>query len=215
MAKRLSRLVQTKEIDHVQHRPIRHLHPRRPHREAPRLRRHAARRARRVRPAQGSRRGAGRAARGRGAAASTTSTPATSTARTSPTSSSARRCTPIPTISSSSPRSARGAATDGSWIPALLARRTDAGGARQPAQSRARRARRRQPARSCSTCMAPPKARSRRRSPSLAELQRQGLVRHIGLSNVTADADRGRTRGSPRSSACRTSTTWRIATTTR
>ena len=35
---------------------------------------------------------------------------------------------------------------DGSWNSGLLARRTDAGGARQPAQSRARRARRRQPA---------------------------------------------------------------------
>ena len=33
--------------------------------------------------------------------------------------------------------------------------------------------------------MGPPKGRSRRRSRSLAELQRQGLVRHIGLSNVT------------------------------
>ena len=47
----------------------------------------------------------------------------------------------------------------------------------------------------------------------LAELQRQGLVRHIGLSNVTADADRGRAPDLPRSSACRTSTIWRIGPT--
>ena len=100
----------SEEIDHVQHRQSRHIHPRRPHREAARLRRHAARRARRVRAAEGSRRRARGAARGGRAAASTTSTPATSTARTSPIRSSARRCTPIPTISSSSPRSAPGAA---------------------------------------------------------------------------------------------------------
>ena len=50
---------------------------------------------------------------------------------------------------------------------------------------------------------------------ALAELQRQGLVRHIGLSNVTRDADRGRARHLPRSSACRTTTISRIATTTR
>ena len=49
----------------------------------------------------------------------------------------------------------------------------------------------------------------------LAELQRQGLIRHIGLSNVTADADRRRTRASARSSACRTTTTSPTATTTR
>ena len=49
----------------------------------------------------------------------------------------------------------------------------------------------------------------------LAELQRQGLVRHIGLSNVTPGADRGRTRASARSSACRTTTIWRIGTTMR
>lgn len=47
----------------------------------------------------------------------------------------------------------------------------------------------------------------------LADLQRQGLVRHIGLSNVTS---RQITEGvgSPRSSACRTSTIWRIGPTT-
>ena len=146
IGKRLSAASSSKETDHDQHRQIRHLHPRRPHREAARLRRHAARRARRVRPAEGSRRGARRAARGGRAAASITSTPATSTARTSPTSSSARRCIPIPTISSSSPRSARGAARTRSWLPAFSPRGTDAGGARQPAQSRPRRARRRQPA---------------------------------------------------------------------
>ena len=92
-------------------------------REAARLRRHAARRARRVRPAEGPRRRAGRAARGRRRAASTTSTPATSTARMSPTRSSARRCIPIRTTWSSSPRSAPGAATDGSWLPAFSPRR--------------------------------------------------------------------------------------------
>ena len=121
---------------------------------------------------------------------------------------------PIPTISSSSPRSARGAATDGSWLPAFspeeltqavhdnlrnlgldvldvvnLRIMFDAHG---PAEG---------------SIEAPLTV--------LAELQRQGLVRHIGLSNVTPDADRGRTRGSPRSSACRTSTIWRIAPTTR
>ena len=99
-----------KETDHVQHRQGRRVQARRPHGQAARLRRHAARRARRVRPAEGSRRRRGRAARGGRAAASTTSTPAISTARTSPIRSSARRCIPIPTISSSSPRSAPGAA---------------------------------------------------------------------------------------------------------
>ena len=38
---------------------------------------------------------------------------------------------------------------------------------------------------SCSTSTGLPKDRSRRRSLALAKLQRQGLVRHIGLSNVT------------------------------
>ena len=52
---------------------------------------------------------------------------------------------------------------DGSWIPAFSPRGADAGGARQPAQPRPRRARRRQPAHACSTCTARPKARSRRR----------------------------------------------------
>jgi pyridoxine 4-dehydrogenase len=49
---------------------------------------------------------------------------------------------------------------------------------------------------------------------ALAELQRQGLVRHIGLSNVTPAqvADGAASAASP---ACRTSTTSCIATTTR
>ena len=46
----------------------------------------------------------------------------------------------------------------------------------------------------------------------LAELQRQGLVRHIGLSNVTP-AQIAEGRRIARSSACRTSTIWRIAAT--
>ena len=50
---------------------------------------------------------------------------------------------------------------------------------------------------------------------ALAELQRQGLVRHIGFSNVTRDADRRGPRDPADRRACRTSTTWRIATTTR
>jgi pyridoxine 4-dehydrogenase len=48
----------------------------------------------------------------------------------------------------------------------------------------------------------------------LAELQRKGLVRHIGLSNVTPRRSR-KGAGSARSSACRTCTIWRIGTTTR
>jgi pyridoxine 4-dehydrogenase len=48
----------------------------------------------------------------------------------------------------------------------------------------------------------------------LAELQRQGLVRHIGLSNVTR-TQIAEGRAIARSSACRTSTTSRTATTTR
>ena len=59
----------------------------------------------------------------------------------------------------------------------------------------------------------PPKGRSRRRSPSLAELQRKGLVRHIGLSNVTP-TQIAEGRRIARSSACRTTTTSRIAPTT-
>ena len=50
---------------------------------------------------------------------------------------------------------------------------------------------------------------------ALAELQRQGLIRHLGLSNVTAGPGRGGARRSPRSSACRTTTTSPTATTTR
>ena len=42
---------------------------------------------------------------------------------------------------------------------------------------------------------------------ALAELQRQGLVRHIGLSNVTP-TQIAEAQGIARSSACRTSTTW-------
>ena len=65
------------------------------------------------------------------------------------------------------------------------------------------------------TFKGPPKGRSRRRSTVLAELQRQGLVRHVGLSNVTptqiaegAQDLRHRLRAEP-------STTSRIVTTTR
>jgi pyridoxine 4-dehydrogenase len=47
----------------------------------------------------------------------------------------------------------------------------------------------------------------------LADLRRKGLIRHIGLSNVTAAQVAGRRR-SPRSCACRITTTWRAATTT-
>ena len=42
----------------------------------------------------------------------------------------------------------------------------------------------------------------------------QGLIRHIGLSNVTP-AQVAEAARSARSSACRTTTTWRTATTTR
>ena len=49
----------------------------------------------------------------------------------------------------------------------------------------------------------------------LAELQQQGLVRHIGLSNVTPAQVEARPRHRARSSACRTSTISRIAATTR
>ena len=49
---------------------------------------------------------------------------------------------------------------------------------------------------------------------ALAELQRQGLVRHIGLSNVTP-AQIADGRRSARSLAYRTCTTWRIGMTTR
>ncbi len=49
-----------------------------------------------------------------------------------------------------------------------------------------RRARRRQPAHHVRRACGPPKDRSRRSSTALAELQQQGLIRHLGLSNVTA-----------------------------
>ncbi len=50
---------------------------------------------------------------------------------------------------------------------------------------------------------------------ALADLQKQGLIRHLGLSNVTS-AQVAQARGiAPRRSACRTFTTWPIATTTR
>ncbi len=174
-------------IDHV-----RHLHPRRPQREAPRLWRHAARRSRRVRPAQGSRRGTRGAARGGRAAASITSTPAISTVRTSPTRSSAKRCIPIPTISSSSPRSAPGAArTDHGFRPSSPEELTQRG-PRQSPQSRRRCARRRQPAHACSSVHGPAEGSIEAPLTVLAELQQQGLVRHIGLEQRHADADRRR-----------------------
>ena len=46
---------------------------------------------------------------------------------------------------------------------------------------------------------------------TLAELQRQGLVRHIGLSNVTPTQIADGASSSARSRACRTCTTWRTA----
>ena len=49
----------------------------------------------------------------------------------------------------------------------------------------------------------------------LAELQRQGLIRHIGLSNVTPTQVAEGARHRARSSACRTTTTSPTATTTR
>ena len=50
---------------------------------------------------------------------------------------------------------------------------------------------------------------------ALAELQRQGLVRHIGLSNVTADASRGRRKDLRDRLRAESSTTSPIATMTR
>ena len=170
---------------------------RRPHREAHGLRRHAARRARACsgRPRTATPRSPCCARRWR--AASTTSTPATTTARTSPTSSSARRCIPIPTISSSSPRSAPGAATTrrGSrrFAPTELTQAVHD----NLRNLGARRARRRQPAHHGRRRTARPRARSRRRSPRWPSCSAQGLVRHIGLSNVTADAGRRRRGASP------------------
>jgi pyridoxine 4-dehydrogenase len=48
----------------------------------------------------------------------------------------------------------------------------------------------------------------------LADLRRKGLIRHIGLSNVTAAQRWPRRRRSPTSCASRTTTTWPTATTT-
>ena len=50
---------------------------------------------------------------------------------------------------------------------------------------------------------------------ALAELQRQGLIRHLGLSNVTSTQLEQGAQHRARSSACRTTTTSSIATTTR
>ncbi len=46
----------------------------------------------------------------------------------------------------------------------------------------------------------------------LAELKRQGLIRHLGLSNVSPRAVGRGSDGLRRSSACRTCTTWRTGT---
>ena len=163
----------------------RHLHPRRPHREAPGLRRHAARRARRVRAAEGPRRGARRAARGGGE-------------RRRP-----HRHQRLLRPARHQPDHPRGAASlsgrsrhrhqgrrparRGRLVdPGLLARGADAGGARQPAQPR------RSTCSTSSTCACmfdvhgPAEGSIEAPLTVLAELQRQGLVRHIGLSNVTA-----------------------------
>ena len=103
---------------------------------------------------------------------------------------------------------------DGSWLPAFSPRRTDAGGARQSAQSRPRRARGRQPAQHV------------RRASTGRRLDR-GAAHGAGRTAAAgpgaphrpeqrhADADRGRTPDLRRSSACRTTTISRIATTTR
>ena len=201
-------------MDHDRHRQGRHLRARRPHREAPRLRRHAARRAGRVRAAEGPRRRASRCCARPWRAASTTSTPATSTARTSPTRSSARRCIPIRTISSSSPRSAPGAArTARGCRPSRAEELTQAVhdnlrnlgldvldvvnlrimfDVHGPAEG----------------SIEAPLTVAGRPAAAGAGAPYRPQQRH-------ADAGRGGARASPRSSACRTSTTSRIATTTR
>ena len=53
----------------------------------------------------------------------------------------------------------------------------------------------------------------RRALTALAELKRQGLIRHLGLSNISPE-QLARRRRSPKSSACRTTTTSPNATTT-
>ena len=104
---------------------------------------------------------------------------------------------------------------DASWNPAHDARRPDERGARQPAQPRRRCARRGQSAGHGRPARARRGTRSRSRSPTLAELQRQGLIRHLGLSNVTSAQVAAGAQHRRRSSACRTTTTSPTATTTR
>ena len=103
---------------------------------------------------------------------------------------------------------------DGSWQPAFSRRRADAGGARQPAQPRARRARRRQPA----LHVRHPRPR-RGLDRGAAHRARRAPAPGAGPpyrpQQRHGRADRRGTQASPTSSACRTTTTWRTATTTR
>ena len=159
-------------------------HPRRPRGEAAGLRRHAARRPRRVRAAEGSRRGARRAARGgRQRRQPHRHQRLLRSAHHQP--AHPRSAAPLSRRSGHRHQDRRAARRG--WIldSGLLARGTDPGGARQSAQSGAGCARSGQPALHVRRSSIPRRGRSRRRSRSLAELQRQGLVRHIGLSNVT------------------------------
>ena len=74
---------------------------------------------------------------------------------------------------------------DASWLPAFSRRGADRRRCTTTCATSASTCSRSSICAACSAFTGRPKARSRRRSTVLAELQRQGLVRHIGLSNVT------------------------------
>ena len=150
----------------------------------------------------------------RSPAASTISTPATSTARMSPTRSSARRCTPTRRTSSSSPRSAPGAARTRRGTRHSRRSRADAGGRMTICAISGSTCWR---SSICASCRHPRpgrRARSRRRSRVSPSCSGKGPSSTSG--SATSPRSRSpRARAFAKSSACRTSTISPIATTMR
>ena len=120
---------------------------------------------------------------------------------------------PYPTISSSSPRSAPGAAATAPGCRPISPEELDPGGARQSAAISGSTCWTSSISGSCSARMDPAEGldrgaahRAGRAAAAGSGAPHRAEQRHVG-------ADRASAGGSPRSSACRTSTIWRIGTT--
>jgi pyridoxine 4-dehydrogenase len=195
----------------TRHRPSRHVHPRRPHREAARLWRHAARRAGRVRAAQGSRRALAVLREAVPAASNHIDTSDFYGPHvTNQIIREALHPYPDDLVIVTKVGARRG--EDGSWIPAFSPEELT-----QAVHDNLRNLgldvldvvnlRSMFDARPAEGSIEAPLT-------VLAELQRQGLVRHIGLSNVTP-AQIAEGRKICEIVCVQNHTIWRIATTTR